>query len=125
MANVRLEGLGQLKIKITSSGIESATFRLVLFVRNKYGPHTALLRAGRLGISAHPPFQRDFVPCDYHIFGPLKEARCGNTFQLDEEMQEMTRDYACSRNNFFSGGIKALVKRRRTCFVRNEDCVGK
>jgi hypothetical protein len=35
MAIVRLEGLGQLKNAVTSSGIEPATFRLTAYCLNK------------------------------------------------------------------------------------------
>jgi len=28
----------------------------------------------------HPPYSPDLSPCDYHMFGPLKEALGGTAF---------------------------------------------
>ena len=36
----------------------------------------------------HPPYSPDLAPCDYHLFGPLKQDLGGQRFATDDEVQE-------------------------------------
>jgi histone-lysine N-methyltransferase SETMAR len=40
----------------------------------------------------HPPYSPNFVPSDFHIFGPLKEAMGGKLFRSDEEVQQAVHE---------------------------------
>jgi hypothetical protein len=49
----------------------------------------------------HLPYSPDLAPCDYHIFGPLKETLGENTFQSDEEVHETGHERIHMQPNYF------------------------
>ena len=57
----------------------------------------------------HPPYSPDLSPCDYHLFGPLKEALRGQRFEDDEEVQNFVRNWLQKRPpSFYDAGVKKL-----------------
>jgi hypothetical protein len=74
----------------------------------------------------HLPYLADFAPCDYHIFGPLKEVLEGKTFQFDKEVQEAVHQWLCMQpKDIFSWRIQAFVKHWKTCIEHNGEHVEK
>ena len=56
-------------------------------------PHTAAhsaetLRKLKIEVMAHPPYNRDPAPSNYHLFGPFKEVFRGRRFTSDQEVKE-------------------------------------
>jgi hypothetical protein len=99
----------------------------VLLLLHNAGQHTArvtpeTIRDIYVESLPHPPYSPEFAPCDYHIFGPLKEALGGKIFRSSKESMS---GHACSQRIFFSQGIQAFMKRWKTCIERNGDCVDK
>lgn len=41
----------------------------------------------------HPPYSPDLSPCDYHMFGPLKETLGGQKFNTDDEIEGFVRTW--------------------------------
>ena len=55
----------------------------------------------------HPPYSPDLSPCDYHMFGPLKEALGGQRFEDDEEVQNFVRNWLQKRPpSFYDAEVK-------------------
>lgn len=53
--------------------------RSAIMLHDNARPHTASLTTKTLDelgweTLEHPPYSPDLLPCDYHLFGPLKEA---------------------------------------------------
>lgn len=40
----------------------------------------------------HPPYSPDLLPCDFHLFGPLKKALGGQQFEDDKGVEEYARN---------------------------------
>ena len=60
--------------------------RDVLLLHDNARPHSAALTQEKLAemywtVLEHPPYSPNLSPCDYHMFGPLKEALGGATFR--------------------------------------------
>lgn len=74
--------------------------------------HTAVVNSIKIGTNAveHPSYSQDLQPCDFHLFGPLKEALGGNHFENDE--QNRLCNWVLTRHaSFCHGGIKKLSTR--------------
>jgi len=61
--------------------------RDVLLLHNNARPHSAALTQEKLAqmywtVLEHPPYSPDLSPCDYHMFGPLKEALGGSVSMM-------------------------------------------
>ena len=55
----------------------------------------------------HPPYSPDLSPCDYHMFGPFKEALGGQRFDDDEQVQNFVRNWLQTRPpSFYDAGVK-------------------
>ena len=55
----------------------------------------------------HPPYSPDLSPCDYHMFGPLKEALGGQLFGDDEQVENFVRNWLQTRPpSFYDAGVK-------------------
>jgi histone-lysine N-methyltransferase SETMAR len=95
----------------------------VLLQHDNARPHTARSTVASIQDLAfeclpHLPYSPDLTPRHFHVFGLLKEALGGKSFRSDEEVQQVPKD-------FFSRGIRALLKHWNTCMVRNGDYVEK
>ena len=93
----------------------------VLLQQDNARPHSAQRTAEtikELGFEVleHPPYSPDLAPSDFHMFGPLKEALRGRRFATDEEVIDAVKKWLKMQpKNFFSNGIKQLVKRWERC----------
>jgi hypothetical protein len=57
----------------------------------------------------HPPYNLDLSPCDYHMFGPLKEALGGQHFDDDEQVENFLHKWLQTRPpSFYNAGFKKL-----------------
>jgi hypothetical protein len=60
----------------------------------------------------HPLYSPDLSACDYHTFGPLKEALGGQRFDDDEQVENFVRNWLQKRPpSFYDAGIKKLPNR--------------
>jgi hypothetical protein len=92
-------------------------------------PHSAALTQEKLALLywialEHPPYSPDLSPCDYHMFGPLKEALRVQRFNDDEQVQNFMRNWLQTRPpSFYNAGItktpnplaKMHRERRKLC----------
>jgi len=90
-------------------------------------PHSAALTQEKLArmywtALEHPPYSPDLSPCDYHMFGPLKEALGGQRFDNDEqEVENFVRKWLQTRPaSFYDAGIKNLPIHRQKCIEKME-----
>jgi hypothetical protein len=57
----------------------------------------------------HPPYSPDLALCNFHAFGPLKEALHGCRVGSDEEAKEMVHTWIQQHTKTFSSdGIRKL-----------------
>ena len=55
----------------------------------------------------HPPYSPNLSPCDYHMFGPIKEALGGQRFDDDEQVENFLRSWLQTRpTSFYDAGVK-------------------
>ena len=86
----------------------------VLLQHDNARPHTARSTVATiqdLSFECHPhmPYSPDLVPSDFHVFGPLKEAKEGKYFRSEERCSRRCMSgCALSQKTFFSRGIHAL-----------------
>lgn len=74
----------------------------------------------------HPPYSPDLSPCDFHVFGPMKEALAKERFGNDEEVKNGVRKWLTEvGRDFFNSGIEKLVSRYDKCLNRYGDYVEK
>ena len=74
----------RLAIKSKRRGLMSTS---VLLQHDNDRPHTARSTVATIqdlsyGCLPHPPYSPDLAPSDFHVFGPLKEAMGGKSFQV-------------------------------------------
>ena len=77
----------------------------------------------KLGWTAlkHPPYSPDLAPCDYHLFGKLKES-----LQDDDSLVNAAKLWLRRAGpDFYRAGIQALVPRWRKAVERDGDYVEK
>ena len=78
----------------------------------------------RFKVLPHPPYSPDLTPCDFHVFGPLKEALCGCCFDRNEEVKEEVHKWITEQpQTFFSNGITKLVDHYKKCIKLQADYV--
>lgn len=88
--------------------------RNVLLLYDNVRPHTAVLTHGKLieihwTPLEHPPYSRDLSPCDYLMFGPLKEALGGAHFADYAQVKQFVRNWFQERpTSFYAKVIKKL-----------------
>ncbi|GBN45050.1 Histone-lysine N-methyltransferase SETMAR [Araneus ventricosus] len=71
----------------------------------------------RWEVLEHPPYSKDFSPCDFHIFGLLKRALQGERFHSDDEVKEAVEDFLNNQpRSSYSNGIALLPKRWDLCY---------
>ena len=63
----------------------------------------------------HPSYSPDISPCDFHIFGNLKDI-CGHWFHSDKEVQDWMRLWIHQRpTSFYKTGIDHHVSQWDKC----------
>jgi len=84
----------------------------VLLLHDNARPHSAALTQEKLAqmywtALEHSPYSPDLSPCDYHMFGPFKEALGGQHFDNDEQVENFVRKWLQTRPaSFCDAGIK-------------------
>lgn len=74
----------------------------------------------------HPPYSSDLAPCEYHLFGKLKESLRGTKFQDDDSLVNAAKLWLRRAGpDFYRAGIQALVPRWRKAVERDGDYVEK
>lgn len=74
----------------------------------------------------HPPYSPDLSPCDYHLFGPLKEALGKQRFDDNVAVKAFAREWLVSQPpSFYDSGIKKLPIRLEKCISKSGDYVEK
>lgn len=105
--------------------------RKVVILHDNARPHTAALtreKLEKLGWETldHPPYSPDLSPCDFHVFGPLKEALGGQKFNSDAEVEAYVRNWLQTRPaSFYMEGIGKLPIRWEKCVSKAGDYVEK
>lgn len=107
------------------------SIRQVVLLHDNARPHTAALtreKLEQLGWETleHPPYSPDLSPCDFHVFGPLKEALGGQRFDSDAEVEAYVRNWLQTRPaSFYEEGIGKLPIRWEKCVSKSGDYVEK
>jgi [histone H3]-lysine36 N-dimethyltransferase SETMAR len=103
----------------------------VLFLHDNARPHTAKLTVQTLQelhweVLPHPPYSPDLAPCDYYLFGPLKDFLGGRKFKNDEEVMTAAQEWLQRQpKSFYETGIKKLPGRWEKCITTQGDYVEK
>ena len=94
-------------------------------------PHSTILTQEKLAqmywaALEHPPYSLDLSPCDYHMFGPLKEAIGGQRFDDDEQLENFVCMWLQMRpSSFYDAEIKNLPIRWQKCIEKGGNYVEK
>ena len=102
----------------------------MLLLHDNARPHCAALTQEKLAkmywtALEHPPYSPDLSPCNYHMFGPLKEALGGQHFD-DERVENFVRKCIQTRPaSFYDAGLKKLPIRWQKCIEKGGNCVEK
>lgn len=105
--------------------------RSAILLQDNARPHTARRTVDtitELGweILDHPPYSPDLSPCDYHVFGPLKEALGGKRFSTDDEVETFVRNWFRERpTEFYNTAIRKLPERWLKCSTCEGDYLEK
>ncbi len=95
--------------------------RSAILLHDNARPHTARLTTETLDelgweTLEHPPYSPDLSPCDYFLFGPLKEALGGHRFESNDDVEQFVREWLLSKpKNFYEKGIRKLPERWQKC----------
>ena len=95
--------------------------RDAILLQDNARPHTARLTMATIAelgwqTLEHPPYSPDLSPCDFHLFGPLKEALGGQRFSSNEGVEEFVRNWFLTRpKEFYAQGISKLPERWAKC----------
>ena len=82
------------------------------------------LRHMKFEVLPHPPYSPDLTPCDFHLFGPLKESLRGRKFTLNNDVQSAMHEWLRGQpQDFFSSGIQALISCTCKCIELQRDYV--
>jgi histone-lysine N-methyltransferase SETMAR len=96
----------------------------VVLLQDNARPHTAALtqlKLEQLGwkILQHPPYSPDISSCDFHAFGPFKEALGGQRFNDDAGVEAYVRSWLQTRpTSFYEDGISKLPIRWEKCVLK-------
>ncbi|GBN85421.1 Mariner Mos1 transposase [Araneus ventricosus] len=93
----------------------------VILLHDNARPHTA--NAGKTSLQQfqretleHPPYSPDLSPCDFHVFGPLKQAIRRHRFPTDDEVCVWVQAWVRKQPiSFFKDGIDRLVSQWDKC----------
>ena len=87
----------------------------VLLQHDNARTHTSLKIAEhtvKLGwtVIPHPPYSPDLAPCDFHLFGPMKDGLCAQHFPSYDTVVRAVKQWATSAGaDFYERGMQALV----------------
>jgi histone-lysine N-methyltransferase SETMAR len=71
--------------------------------------HDTLQRFG-WEVLAHPLYSPDLVPCDFHIFGPLKQSLKGRWFTSSAEVCQAVEEWLATQPaSFYAEGIHKVI----------------
>ncbi|GBM35560.1 Histone-lysine N-methyltransferase SETMAR [Araneus ventricosus] len=93
----------------------------VILLHDNARPHTAnavktTLQQFRWETLEHPPYSPDLSPCDFHVFGALKQAIRGHRFTTDDEVCGWVQAWIRQQpTSFFKDGIDRLVSQWDKC----------
>jgi histone-lysine N-methyltransferase SETMAR len=73
----------------------------------------------------HPPYSQDLSPCDYHMFGPFKEALGRQHFDNDKVENFVRKWLQMHPPSFYDAGIKKLPIRWQKCIEKSGKYVEK
>ena len=74
----------------------------MLILRDKARPDTVGLTQQKLvemhwKTLDHPPYNPELSPCDFHMFGPTKEALGGKRFETNDQVETFVRNWLDTR----------------------------
>lgn len=105
--------------------------RKIVLIHDNATPHSArvtqdLLKKFKWDVWEHPPYSPDLSPCDFHVFGPMKQDLAAERYTNDEEVKTATLQW-CKKvgREFFDRGIRKLVPRYEKCRQKFGDYVEK
>ncbi|KAJ4440364.1 hypothetical protein ANN_08503 [Periplaneta americana] len=107
-------------------GIEEAKAGCSAIARQRTATCQSTDQIRKLGWTTlkHPPYSPG--PCDYHLFGKLKESLRVTRFEDDDFLVHATKEWLRRVGpDFYRGGIQALVPRWRKAVERDGDYVEK
>lgn len=105
--------------------------RSAILLQDNARPHTARLTMETLNelgweTLEHPPYSPDLSPCDYYLFGPLKEALGGLRFETNAEVESFVREWLRDKpRDFYEKGIRKLPERWQKCVACDGDYLEK
>jgi len=105
--------------------------RDVILLHDNARPHTAVQTRQKIKslfwtTLEHPLYSPDLSPCDYYLFGPLKEALGRKRFDNDVAVETFMREWLVSQPpSFYDSGIKKLPIRWQKCVSKSGDYVEK
>jgi hypothetical protein len=94
-------------------------------------PHSTALTQEKLAqvywtALEHSLYSPDLYPCDYHMFGPLKEAQRRQRFDDDEQVENFVHKWLqTGPTSFYDAGIKKLPIRWQKCAEKGGNHVEK
>ena len=103
-----------------------ATIREFIILHDNARPHTAEVtrrkwKEMKWTLLDHPPYSPDLPPCDFHLFGPLKEILDDKRFQDDAGVEGSVRNWLMTHpRSFYDKDIKKLPIRWASAFPKQE-----
>lgn len=93
--------LGEVKLAYQCKR-RNCPIRDVLLLHDNARPHTAAVTQAKLmeiywETLEHPPYSPDLSPCDFHMFGPLKDALGGKRFENNEQVETFVHNWFDTR----------------------------
>jgi histone-lysine N-methyltransferase SETMAR len=104
------------------------SMREVVLLQDNARPHRAALtqlKLEQLGWKTleHPPYSPSLSSCDFHVFGPLKEALGGQRFNDDARVEAYVRSWLHTRpTSLYEDGISKLPIRWEKCVLKAGEC---
>ena len=103
----------------------------VLLLHDNARPHIAdivkqEITKQKWTVLPHPAYSPDLAPCDFYLFGPLKDSLRGKHFENMDALKNSVRHWI--RNtpvDFYTRGMNELLNRWRKCIVTKGDYVEK
>ncbi|GFS04800.1 histone-lysine N-methyltransferase SETMAR [Elysia marginata] len=84
------------------------------------------LRKINFVVLPHPSYSPDIAPSDFYLFPKLKEHLKGNHYESDEDVEAAIQHWFSQKCvNFFTDGMRQLVRRWQLCVDRDGNYVEK
>ena len=84
--------------------------------------HPQMLEELKFEVWQHPAYSPDLSPCDYFLFGPMKDELRGKHFPNDEAVKKVVQDFLMHKTKtFFLQAIQKLVERWTKCIEKDGD----